>query len=522
MGNVHAFPEHDLLRFIGMHFPRHLLALLFLILLTIPVQAEIVEVCPNCGEYEYVKVNVTCDDAVLTDGEGKIPLSRGFFVIAKNSTEFFRKFGYHPDVEARQVDRRFMLSNQGEKIRLLCGDAIEDELAYGKAGYGYTSHVDRDLVYFRAGEDGWDFKYIDWTNFKPVADEVYGRIVIFPNELKIEAEESLVLASYTLRDDLNLKKLAEKGVEIELYLDASPVGGIPLEEAELIRDLLDDEVQFEVHFLSSNSYENFHYKFAVIDGRRVIITTENWKTSNRGYLIEFESEKIANLLVRVVEHDKIYSSKAGRVSRLHGFEKSVISAGSTEFSGEVEVFVLPDHNPIFDLISSSKEELLIAAPYLDLTWFGTDEFLKILKSACESGAKVRVLLDSKHSKERNEKLVRFLNRIAEREGYNLEAKLITLKGFESLHGKMIYSDGKCIITSANFNEYGLKLNREIGVLIYDERACKFLRDQFYEDWKDRFKLINIPKISSSFSTILTLLSFVIAHLYLKNLYLKRK
>ncbi len=514
-----------------------LFAVLFAVLCItscVSVSAEILEVCPNCGNYEYVKVKVTCDNAILSDGEGKIPLNakNKILVAAKNATEFYRRFGFYPDIEAQKVDRRFALSNQGEEIFLLCNGTLEDTLAYGKSGSGLASFQDREVVYFR-NNGSWDFRYVDWTDFEPIYDTVSGRIIVFPNELEIKAEKSLILVSYTLPEELNLRELAKKGVKIEIFLDSSPVGGIPLEEVEILKDLKAENV--EVHFLDSNSYKNFHYKFAIVDGRKVIITTENWKTSNRGYMVELESEKIAKMLLDVINSDRKYTSPTsshGKISDLKGFKKSGISGKEVEFEGEVEVFVLPDYNPIFGFISSSKEELLIEVPYMDLTWFGTDKLLDLIENACKNGSKVRILLDSKYSKERNEKLISFLNELARKKGYDLEAKLIALKGFESLHGKMIYSDGNCVITSANFNEYGFKLNREVGIIIKDKKACEFLRNQFYEDWKDRFEVLDfteeltkdfpkdftkdLTRIPSPFTCVAAILSLLTAFL-IRNL-----
>ncbi len=486
--------------------------LVLLVFLFIPhVSAEILEACPDCGNYEYVKVKVTCDNAILSDGEGKIPLTtkNKILVVAKNATEFYKRFRFYPDVEAQKIDRKFALSNQGEEIFLLCNGTLEDELAYGKSGSGLTSYQDREVVYFR-NNGSWDFRYIDWTGFEPVYDTVSGKIIVFPNELEIKAEKSLILASYTLSEDINLRELAKEGVKIEIFLDSSPIGGIPLEEIEVLKDLKAKNV--EVHFLDSNSYKNFHYKFAIVDGKRVIITTENWKTSNRGYMIEFESERIAKRLLDVIHSDSRYTSHPSKISDLKGFKRSEVSGKEIEFEGEVEVFVLPDYNPIFGFISSSKEELLIEVPYMDLTWFGTDKLLSLIENACRNGSKVRILLDSAYSTERDEKLVSFLNGLARKKGYDLEAKLIALKGFESLHGKMICSDGVCLITSANFNEYGFKLNREIGIIIKDKKACEFLRNQFYEDWRDRFEILDLKRISSPFTHIATIFSLLIAFL----------
>jgi phosphatidylserine/phosphatidylglycerophosphate/cardiolipin synthase-like enzyme len=480
---------------------------LLILSLGLAVQGGLIEVCPDCGNYEYVKVKVSCENPVLTDGEGKIPISNNFTVVAKNATEFFRVFGFYPDIEAKEVDRKFMLSNEGEEIFLLCDGAVYDKLAYGKSGFGLTSYTDRDLVYFKRN-GRWDFRYRDWTNFTAVEDWVKGKIVVLPNDLRFNAKKSLVIASYTLTERLNLKELAEKGVKIEVYLDASPVGGVPIEEIELSKEL-----PSEFYFLQSNSYKNFHYKFAIIDGKRVVITTENWKTSNRGYLIEFESERISNFLLKVLEHDKIYSSSPGKVSGLRTSERFVVKGDEVAFEGRVRVFLLPDRNLIFDLISESKEELLIVAPYMDLTFFGREKLLELIESAGRNGSKVRILLDSRYARERNERLSSFLNDLAKERGYDLEAKIVALKGFEALHGKLIYSDGRCLITSANFNQYGLKLNREIGVVIESEKACNFLKKQFYEDWKERFQIdfSNLPELSTPFDLPLALLSLLVVY-----------
>ncbi len=208
-----------------------------------------------------------------------------------------------------------------------------------------------------------------------------------------------------------------------------------------------------------------------MDGRTVIISTENWKKSNRGFFVEFESEKLAEQLLRLVESDLRYSTKSGKTSDLSGKNGYYMNSEQMEFEGNVTLYILPDSNPVFDLISSLEVELLIEVPYMRLIWFGTDNSLELIKKAC-SKAKVKILLDSKHSAERNEKIAKFLNSL----DCDIEVKLIALKGFDSLHGK-IYSDGRCLITSANFNEYGLKLNREIALLMEGE-ACGFLKSSF--------------------------------------------
>lgn len=240
----------------------------------------------------------------------------------------------------------------------------------------------------------------------------------------------------------------------------------------------------------------------------MIITTENWKTTNRGYTVEFESEKIAKRLKELVKHDSKYSSEHGKISDEGRYANFYVNSKKINLNGEVELFILPDYNPVLEFISSSKDELLISVPYIDLSWFGDAMMLHSIENACENGSRVRILLDSKYSVDRNLKVVNFLNGLAEERGYDLEAKLVKLKGFDSLHGKMVYSDGECLITSANFNKYGLKLNREVGIIIGDESACEMLKEQFYDDWKDRFEIGAPGLLNSPFSDIVAILSFL--------------
>jgi phosphatidylserine/phosphatidylglycerophosphate/cardiolipin synthase-like enzyme len=152
------------------------------------------------------------------------------------------------------------------------------------------------------------------------------------------------------------------------------------------------------------------------------------------------------------------------------------------FSGKVEVFVLPDYNPIFGIISKSGERLYIQAPYMDFRWFNGTPLLDAILQAARNGADVKILFDSKYNAEENQKIADFLNEIGKEENLKIEAKLVKPNRFESLHAKMIIADDKCVITSANFNKYGLKLNREVGVIIYSKEASNFLAEQFLDDW----------------------------------------
>lgn len=435
--------------------------------------SQILELCPNPygdDEAEYVKVfcNAEC---ILSDGEGEVLINKtGVICIAKSKLAFYKAFGYNPDFEATG---RFALSNSGETIFLISNGSVVDTFTYGKD----ISYLDEGVVYFR-NNGLWDFRYQDWSDFPSITENVSGRIIVLPSDYMPKAKKEVILVSYILTD-FSLLELAKKA-RIEVFLDAQPAGGIPLEEVEIVRLLPNTSV----HFLAG-SFKNFHYKFAIIDGKKVVITTENWKWNKRGYIIEFESEKVAKLLKDVLRHDLIYESNMGKIGHIKEVKgvRDLNAGDEFEFKGRIDVFVLPDQNPVFDVISSAKERLYIQAPYMDFQWFNGTPLLDAILKAAKNGADVKILLDSKYSVEKNQKTANFLNEIAKLENLKIEAKLIELRGFNALHAKMVVSDDKCMLTSANFNKYGLKLNREVGVVIYSKEASDFLADQFMEDWR---------------------------------------
>lgn len=435
---------------------------------------HIVELCPNpygSEGAEYIKADCSGDnDCYLTDGEGKIEFT-GSITAAKNSSAYSSAFGSSPD---REFSSRFALANSGETISLFKDDELIDSFTYGED----IDLLEEGVIYFR-DNDGWDFRYQDWSGFKSVEDNVSGRIIVSPADYAVEAEEEIELASYTLTN-YQFSQLAKEGVEVEVFLDATPVGGIPLEESEAIRGL-------ETHFLDAESYRNFHYKFAVIDSQRVVLTTENWHWDNRGYIVEVESVKAADFFHNVLEHDIKYEGHKGKVGDIEGGNGESYPSSGREFNfnGRVEFFVLPDVNPVFDHISGASNRVYIQVPYMDFKWFNGTPLLDSILSATEKGAEVKILLDSKYNKEGNQRTADFLNEVAEKRGLDIKVKLME---YMPLHAKMVVADDHTLITSANFNRYGLKLNREAGLIIYDNKATESVAQQFEKDWKGNQEL----------------------------------
>ena len=406
------------------------LIVLILILLTIPVSAEIIEVCPNPYNYkaEYVKVrcNTTC---ILSDGEGNITLSKGVHYLTKNATAFFNEFGFNPDLEFKG---KFALSNSRDEI-FLYEDGKIDSFEY--------KNPEKGIIYYR--ENGrWKERFEDWTNFKPIRDYVEGEVIVTPSNFVFTAD---TIVSYVFTTDKYVRG------NYSLYLDANPVGGIPVNEMEIARE-------HKTCFLDSNSYRFFHWKFG-LNGDEIVITTENWRWDNIGFIVHFKSESISKYLRKILEHDKIYCTKHGKMSELKAFGSLGGVGRSYKFEGNITVFVIPDYNPIYDLMRSAKHEIYIMAPYIR---FKDTEFLEILRN---KSCKIKVITS-------DENCAKFLEYFGEKNGLNLEVEVD-----ERVHGKLIIVDDRAVITSANLDKYGMSRNREIGVILEGE-IVNSLKDLF--------------------------------------------
>lgn len=451
--------------------------LMFILIAIFPVNAShMLEVCPNGVEYVKVYVDSNC---TLSDGEGRVNLNKsGVVYIAKDRNEFYRLLGLYPDYEFKG---RFALANDGEDVYIIQNGRIVDSFNWKDL------YKDRGVVYYRTDE-GWDFKYWDWTNFSMVEDYVSGMVIISPTDYRIDAD-NVILASYTLTD------LPTDCSNVTIFLDGNPVGGVPINEMLLSE-------KFNVTFLRSKSFKHFHWKFAVCDGCKIIITTENWKWNKRGYIVEFKSGKVADFLKSVLNHDKIYSTDVNRFSEAKTKIKVLKHGESVHFRSKVGVFVLPDCNPIFDLIKSAKRRLLIQAPYMGFEWFGDERPLLDAIVNASKRVKVRIILS-----DRDEATRQILEDLAEIKDLNLEVKTM-----DNLHGKLIVVDDVAIIASANLNKYGLKLNREVGVIIYSKDVADFLASRFDEDWNGKKKDVSylVP------SVVLLLVAIVITHTLIRR------
>ncbi len=441
---------------------RFSLSLVFLLLLFTPTSAEILEVYPNPYNEEEEYVKILCEsNCTFTDFEREFEFGEGVHYVAKNSTAFYHKFGFYPDAEG------LSLANGGEEIVLKDGRKTET------FNWAWL-YLDEGVIYFKRN-GSWDFKYENWSSFKPVRDSVAGRLILCPCDYRLEG--SGIVYSYAIYDVDTFRG------NFTFAVDSSPIGGVPM-NVKLLRG--------EVYFLRSGEYKNFHAKFAVV-GDRVVITTENWKWDKRGVIVEFESEKISKTLKDVFYSDLKYSTTP---KTFGSFVKSGRGEGKVfSFGGNVTLYVMPDENPIFDFIRCAKSRLYIVSPTIDFEYFNGTPLLDEIVSASRRGVDVKVLVSYGS--------LDFL------ENYGIDVEYLKNP---KIHGKYMISDEKVLVTTANLNKYGLKLNREVALIVEDKNLADKLADAFTNDFKKGFHV----------EQYLLLLLSALAFLFSSFLLLKRK
>ncbi|MCK4615171.1 MAG: lamin tail domain-containing protein, partial [Thermoplasmata archaeon] len=326
---------------------------------------------------------------------------------------------------------------------------------------------------------------------------------------------------YLMEDLLSARN---RSVEVKVFLEGGPVGGVPDSTYYIAHRLA--EAGAEVSFLHNNKtvkdrYNYDHAKYAVIDHDTLILDSENWKDTgipvdptfgNRGWGIVVRNQEVAQYFEMVFNYDSdpvfndvvMFGSDpryqppedfTPDYSIPEGTYKPRFPAGT--FSGEFEItpVIAPDHtlrkDAIIGMIDQAQETVYIEQLQCHISWGEEipNLFLEAAIRAAGRGCDVRILLDSRYviigdSKLDNADTVEYINDIALTRGLdNLRARLAVLKGFSKIHNKGVIVDGEyTLISSINWGKGAALLNREAGVIVRNQEVAEYYTEVFLYDW----------------------------------------
>jgi len=467
-----------------------------------PHSLIITEVYPNTAQEqdEYVAITNPCTRSIklegwsITDKEGKI---------------IFPSFRIAPG------DTLYVTRNASAFVEQRSSVTPEFE-------YDADSNPEVGMILKRKGNgdsdtaDDWVILFFDACYHAPEAFSISGMATAFVSPdcsfaiLQHEianASSSLFINVYEFTNPELMELVLDalnRGVKVQLLLDGAPVGGIS--DDELCIGARIKERCGEVRF-SDDPYIN-HAKYAIIDGKKTILMSENWKRTgvpldnsfgNRGWGIVIRDEAIANYFKAVFADDfrrgTVYSTETGSCSItrkvLQGSYVPVFVPLAVNSKSTVVPVLAPDSalcdETILGMINNAQERVYVQQFAARRVW-GEDvsPFIAAIIEAARRGCEVKVLLDSKYLEgaNNNDELVSWLNEKSTVANLSLEARLADLKslGLAKVHNKgLIVDNDKVLISSLNWNANS-GYNREAGVIVENAEIAGYYEQVFLYDW----------------------------------------
>ncbi len=521
----------------------------------------------NQGETDYDISNWTISDneGTITFPQNTVLRKGGRVVIAQNSSLYTRDtlelahFRYSGGDAIPMVRKfgTFQLRNDGDEV--LLGDAdgeIVDVFVYGISSYsgpGWESEPSISLtkgrVAHRIENGGWfqdTNSSSDWNQIRTyVLGHSHHESLTFEfngigqafaspdgsldalSRIVESAKTSILLNAYKFTSSSLKQRLLEaleRGVDVKIFAEGGPVGGIDEVEHDALIDLRTAGAQ--VRFLQGSSdlrvktrYNYNHAKYLVADNKNVLVTSENWGESgfpcdgaigNRGWGVWLENSQLASFVSNLFLDDwepmrmdsvDILDANIAVVEGSHEeYPTRYLPPIITEpIVGlfRVTPVVGPDNtvsrNTVVGLIRSARTSLNIEQFYVDASWGNYPNlYLREAIDASKRGVTVRILLDASeynidNTTLGNDDVVAYLNELAETEGLPLRAKLGMSDSHQLIkfHNKGLVVDReKVLISSINWNLNSVTQNRELGLIVENKEIASFFDDLFGYDWKD--------------------------------------
>jgi len=453
---------------------------------------------------EFVVLSVPPDTALgeyrLTDGDGTATLPNATAtgrVVASTAPNHTRRF---TDSRVVGLDGHLALANGGDRIRLLRGDRTVDSVRYSEAIEGDLGVVNGSVVRWRP---------LGATD-RPVLSAPGGEVRAFalpdapgaPLGPIRSADERVLLAGYTLSSTRVADALLDarrRGATVRVLLEGEPVGERTAAEARTLDRLTDAGVSVRLVSGPRARYSYHHAKYAVADGRAVVLT-ENWKpagtggNSSRGWGVVTAQPRIVDGLASTFRADVGWRDSVAweRYRQGRRFERGERATGAypTEFSAEsvavrrTDLLVTPDNaqGELVGTLDRATDSIDVIQPTVG-DW--DSPLLRALRRAASRGVEVRLLLsDAWYVREENQRTVERFRDWAERHDAPLSAKLADPEGrYEKIHAKGAVVDGeRVVVGSLNWNEQAATTNREVLLVLYGPEAAAYFGDVFDADW----------------------------------------
>jgi phosphatidylserine/phosphatidylglycerophosphate/cardiolipin synthase-like enzyme len=437
----------------------------------------------------------------ITDGDGTAGIpntsARGRVVLstAPNRT---RELTDRPIVG---LDGHLALANGGERVRLQRANQTVDAVRYTEAVEGELGVVNGSVIRWRP---------LGATD-RPVVRAAGGEVQAFtlpdspdaPMQPIRNATERVYLAGYTLSSARVADALIaaqRRGATVRVLLEGEPVGSRTAAEARTLDRLTEAGVPVRVLTGSRARYRYHHAKYAVADGRAVVLT-ENWKpagtggNSSRGWGVVTSQRRVVDGLNQTFRSDAGWqdSERWGEYRQGRQFEQGEPATGSYphEFRTEpvavqrTDLLITPDNaqGELVATIDDADDSIDVIQPTVG-DW--KSPLLRALRRAASRGVEVRLLLsDAWYVREENTQTAQRFREWADRNDAPLTAKVSDPDGrYEKIHAKgAVIDDERVVVGSLNWNEGAATSNREVVLVLHGRDAADYFGAVFAADWE---------------------------------------
>jgi len=404
----------------------------------------------------------------------------------------------------RALDGHFPLAASGDRVELRRNGTAVAVVDYDRAPEGHRWRA--DWGEWRPRE--YDPRSVARTENATVTPFVLPDSPGVPVEPLREADDRLFLAGYTLGSERVVDRLvaaADRGVDVRVLIEGSPVGGFSARSARLVDRLAAAGVEVRVLDSDPERFRFHHAKYAVADDRAVVLT-ENWKASgtggrtNRGWGVvtgrpqsgtaneTTDGETTADDLAALFREDatardaRSWSSFRADTE----FHESGTANGSypTRFeppaatTADVELLTTPGNaaDRLVERIDAADDRVLAVVPR---TGGPDNRIVRALRRAADRGVDVHLLLSGTwYDREENRALVEDLA------DEPIEVAVSEPRGrFGKVHAKGLVVDDTAVVGSLNWNEGAATENREVLLAVEDESVADFYARAYAADWR---------------------------------------
>ena len=403
------------------------------------------------------------------------------------------------DPELRALDDHFPLAASGDRVELRRNGTAVAAVDYDRAPEGHR---------WRADWGEWRPRGYDRRSATETANATVRPFVLpdspgMPIEPLRGAENRLLLAGYTLGSERVADLLvaaAERGVEVRVLVEGSPVGGFSARSARLLDRVAAAGAEVRVLDGDPERFRFHHAKYAVADDRAVVLT-ENWKPSgtggrtNRGWGVVTGTPRSATAGATAADDLAALFRADAAASDARSWEafraETEFSEGGAATGGyptrfeapasstaDVELMTAPGNGAgrLVERIDAADDRVLALVPR---TGGPENRLVRALRRAADRGVDVHLLLSNAwYDREENRALVEALA------GEPIEVAVAEPRGrYGKVHAKGVVVDDTAIVGSLNWNAGAATENREVLLAVEDEAVADFYARAYAADWR---------------------------------------